>query len=158
MAPRFLSQDSKYPCQVSVVSLLDISVCCCNFLGSQTLHSKSTKTEVSGCDIWTVVRVFRDLQVIVLWLGFTVLWLKFTVLWLRFFLTWLRFFLPWLRFFLAFSSVVRQNARVKLAKTGHRLHSMLFGCYLCSMYCLCVNVYCHQVTTQLQLINISIEP
>jgi len=23
------------------------------------------------------------------------------------------------------------------------------------MYCLCVNVYCHQVTTQLQLINIS---
>jgi len=32
----------------------------------------------------------------------------------------------------------------------------LFGCYLCcSMYCLCVNVYCHWVTTQLQLINIS---
>jgi hypothetical protein len=25
----------------------------------------------------------------------------------------------------------------------------------CSVYCLCVNVYCHQVTTQLQLINIS---
>jgi hypothetical protein len=24
------------------------------------------------------------------------------------------------------------------------------------MYCLCVNVYCHRVTTQLQLINISI--
>ena len=34
--------------------------------------------------------------------------------------------------------------------------SKLFGCYLCcSMYCLCVNVYCHRVTTQLQLINIS---
>ena len=34
---------------------------------------------------------------------------------------------------------------------------VLFGCYLCcSMYFLCVNVYCHQVTTQLQLINISI--
>jgi len=33
----------------------------------------------------------------------------------------------------------------------------LFVCYLCcSMYCLCVNVYCHRVTTQLQLINISI--
>ena len=32
----------------------------------------------------------------------------------------------------------------------------LFGCYLCrSMYSLCVNVYCHQVTTRLQLINIS---
>jgi len=25
----------------------------------------------------------------------------------------------------------------------------------CSMYCLCVNVYCHRVTTQLQLTNIS---
>jgi hypothetical protein len=31
---------------------------------------------------------------------------------------------------------------------------VLFSCYLCcSMYCLCVNVYCHRVTTQLQLIN-----
>jgi hypothetical protein len=31
----------------------------------------------------------------------------------------------------------------------------LFGCYLCcSVYCLCVNVYCHRVTNQLQLINI----
>jgi hypothetical protein len=31
----------------------------------------------------------------------------------------------------------------------------LFGCYLCCfVYCLCVNVYCHRVTTQLQLINI----
>ena len=29
-------------------------------------------------------------------------------------------------------------------------------CFLyCSMYCLCVNVYCHRVTTQLQLTNIS---
>jgi magnesium-transporting ATPase (P-type) len=53
------------------------------------------------------------------------------------------------------------NARVKLAKTGHGPHSsivvVLFGCYVCcSMYCLCVNVYCHRVMTQLQLINISI--
>jgi hypothetical protein len=33
---------------------------------------------------------------------------------------------------------------------------VLFGCYLsCSVYCLCVNVYCHRVTIQLQLINIS---
>jgi hypothetical protein len=32
---------------------------------------------------------------------------------------------------------------------------MLFGCYLCcSIYCLCVNVYCHWVTTKLQLIYI----
>jgi hypothetical protein len=55
----------------------------------------------------------------------------------------------------------KANARVKLAKTGHGPHSstlvfVLFGCYLCcSMYCLCVNVYCHRVTTQLQLMNIS---
>jgi hypothetical protein len=63
----------------------------------------------------------------------------------------------------------KANARVKLAKTGHGPHSttlvcicvvrmllfVLFCCYLCcSMYCLCVNVYCHRVTTQLQLINI----
>jgi len=62
----------------------------------------------------------------------------------------------------------KANARVKLAKTGHGPHSttlvcicvvrmllfVLFCCYLCcSMYCLCVNVYCHWVTTQLQLIN-----
>jgi hypothetical protein len=61
----------------------------------------------------------------------------------------------------------KANARVKLATTGHEPHSttlvcicvvrllfVLFGCYLCcSMYCLCVNVYCHRVTTQLQLIN-----
>jgi hypothetical protein len=33
---------------------------------------------------------------------------------------------------------------------------ILFGCYLCcSAYCLCVNVYCHRVKTQLQLINIT---
>jgi hypothetical protein len=33
---------------------------------------------------------------------------------------------------------------------------VLFGCDLfCPMYRLCVNVYCHRVTTQLQLINIS---
>ena len=55
----------------------------------------------------------------------------------------------------------KANARVKLPKTGHGPYSttlvvfVLFDCYLCcSMYCLCVNVYCHRVTTQLQLINI----
>jgi len=62
----------------------------------------------------------------------------------------------------------KANARVKLAKTRHGPHSsklvvicvvgllfVLLGCYLCcSMYCLCVNVYCHLVTTQMQLINI----
>jgi hypothetical protein len=49
----------------------------------------------------------------------------------------------------------KENARVKLAKTGHDPHSstlvvicvvlllfVLFCCYLCcSKYCLCVNVY-----------------
>jgi hypothetical protein len=57
----------------------------------------------------------------------------------------------------------KANARVKLAKTGtvrtlpHQLLFVLFGCYLCcSMCCLCVNVYCHRVTTLLQLTNISI--
>ena len=34
------------------------------------------------------------------------------------------------------------------------LFYVLFILY-CSMYCLCVNVYCHRVTTQLQLTNIS---
>ena len=57
----------------------------------------------------------------------------------------------------------KANARVILAKTGHGPHSskiivlfyVLFVSYR-SMYCLCVNVYCHRVTTQLQLTNISI--
>ena len=52
----------------------------------------------------------------------------------------------------------KANARVTLAKTGHGPHSskivvlfyVLFVLY-CSMFCLCVNVYCHRVTTQLQL-------
>ena len=55
----------------------------------------------------------------------------------------------------------KANARVILAKTGHGPHSskivvlyVLFVLYR-SMYCLCVNVYCHRVTTQLQLTNIS---
>ena len=55
----------------------------------------------------------------------------------------------------------KANARVILAKTGHGPHSkivvllyVLFVLY-CSMYCLCVNVYSHRVTTQLQLTNIS---
>jgi hypothetical protein len=72
--------------------------------------------------------------------------------------------------FLCFFLSCKANARVKLAKMGHGPHSttlvcicvvrmllfVLFGCYLCCfMQCLCVNVYCHRVTTQLHLINIS---
>ena len=56
----------------------------------------------------------------------------------------------------------KANARVILAKTEHGPHSskivVLFYVLIvlyCSMYCLCVNVYCHRVTTQLQLTNIS---
>ena len=56
----------------------------------------------------------------------------------------------------------KANARVILARRGHGPHSskivvllyILFVLY-CSMYCLCVNVYCHRVTTQLKLTNIS---
>ena len=56
----------------------------------------------------------------------------------------------------------KANARVTLAKTGHGPYSskivvlfyVLFVLY-CSMNRLCVNVYCHRVTTQLQLTNIS---
>ena len=63
---------------------------------------------------------------------------------------------PW--FFLG----CKANVRVILAKTGHGPHSskivvlfyVLFILY-CSMFFLCVNVYCHRVTTQLQLTNIS---
>jgi hypothetical protein len=41
-------------------------------------------------------------------------------------------------------------------RNGARPALFHISCYLCcSVYCLCVNVYCHQVTTQLQLINIS---
>jgi hypothetical protein len=79
------------------------------------------------------------------------------------------FGLPWLRFFRAFSSVVRQMLGYTSQRRGTAntlpnllfvlfcLLFMLFCCYLwCSMYCLCVNVYCHRVSTQFQLTNISI--
>ena len=56
----------------------------------------------------------------------------------------------------------KANVRVILAKTGHGPHPSkivvlfyVFFVLYCSMYCLCVNVYCHRVTTQLQLTNIS---
>ena len=57
----------------------------------------------------------------------------------------------------------KANARVKLAKTGHGPHysTLVVVCVvrllIVLFYVLCVNVYCHRVTTQLQLINISYE-
>ena len=39
--------------------------------------------------------------------------------------------------------------------TARTLPKLLCCSMYCSMYCLCVNVYCHRVTTQLQLTNIS---
>jgi hypothetical protein len=58
----------------------------------------------------------------------------------------------------------KANARVKLAKTGHGPHSSTLRYYLCCsvvicvVLCIvCVNVYCHRVTTQLQLTNISFQ-
>jgi hypothetical protein len=93
----------------------------------------------------------------------------YTVLWLWFFLTWLRVFLSLNEVFPCFFLSCKVNARVKLVKRGHGPHSstlvvicvvlllfVLFGCYVCcSVYCLCVNVYCHRVTTQMQLKNVS---
>jgi hypothetical protein len=70
-------------------------------------------------------------------------------------------FLTMTEVFPCFFLICKANARVKLAKTGHGLHSskfvvvwvvlLLFVLFVCK----CVLYYCHQVTTRLQLTNVS---
>ena len=108
--------------------------------------------------MWVVLVIYIHCIVTEAFLNLTEVFLTLTEV----FLTLTDVFLTLTEGFTCFLFSCKANARIKLAKTVHGPHSttlvvfVLFGCYLCcSMYCLCVNVYCHWVTTQLQLISIS---
>jgi hypothetical protein len=67
--------------------------------------------------------------------------------------------------FLCFFFICKANARLKLAKTGHGLHSsklvvicvvlLLFVLLYVLFVCKCVLCYCHWMSTKWQLTNIS---
>jgi len=74
-------------------------------------------------------------------------------------------FLTLTEIFLCFFLSCKANARVKLTKMGHGPHSstlvvicvvwLLFALFYVLFVCKCVLYYCHWVTTQLQLTNMS---
>jgi hypothetical protein len=77
------------------------------------------------------------------------------------FLNLIEVFLTLTEVFSCFLLSCKANARVKLAKTGHGQHTstvvIIFVVWLLLVLfvCKCVLYYCHPVTTQLQLKNIS---
>jgi hypothetical protein len=66
-------------------------------------------------------------------------------------------FLPWLRFFRAFSSFVRQMPGYNSKRQGTlRTLPKLIVLFCVLFLCKCLLYYCHRMSTQLQLTNISI--
>ena len=107
----------------------------------------------------TLTEVFLTLTKVILTLTevFLILTLVFLTL-TEVFLTLTEVFLTLTEVFPCIFLSCKANAWVKLAKTGQGLHSsklVVICVVLCMVLCKCVLYYCHQVTTQLQLTNIS---